>query len=43
MQQAGYLTSLNATHEEADLRVILPCDISMSSTIGIASNVDLLT
>ena len=43
MQQAGYLTSLDATHEEADLRVTLHCNISMSSTIGIASNVGLLT
>ena len=35
--------SLDATHEEADPRVILHCNMSMSSTIGIASNVGLLT
>ena len=45
MQQAGYiyLTSLDATHEEADPRVMLHCNMSMSSTIGAAPNVGLLT
>ena len=38
-----YLTSLDATHEEIDPRVILHCNMSMSSTIGVASNVGLLT
>ena len=42
-KQDIYLTSLDATHEEADPRVILHCNMSISSTIGIASNVGLLT
>ena len=42
-KQYIYLTSLDATHEEADPRAILHCNMSMSSTIGITSNVGLLT
>ena len=38
-RQDIYFTSLDATHEEADPRVILHCNMSnMSSTIGIVSN-----
>ena len=42
-KQYIYLSSLDATHEEADPRAILHCNMSMSSTIGITSNVGLLT
>ena len=42
-KQDIYLTSLDATHEEADPRVIQHCNMSMPSIIDVVTNVGLLT